>query len=287
MAKSYEELTFADDFMFCKIMESNQDLCRELTELILGRKIGGILTIDKQKPIEVTPDGRGVRFDIYMKEDNQTVYNIEMQAGPIDELPCRTRYYQGMIDLDLMEHGTKFNELKNSYIIFICLENLFPEIGLHKYSFVTMCRECQNLELGDRSHKIIISAKGDQNDVSEELQAFLTYLTSGTPETDLTKRLDHQVKRARSHIEWRKEYMTLLERDERMREEGRKEGREEERANTLREKARADEEKARADEEKARADEEKARADEEKARADEIEKKLAILEKQLSELRSR
>ena len=107
----------------------------------------------------------------------------------------------------------------------------------------------------------------------EELQAFLTYLTSGTPETDLKKRLDHQVKRARSHIEWRKEYMTLLERDERMREEGRKEGREEERANTLREKARADEEKA--------------RADEEKARADEIEKKLAILEKQLSELRSR
>ena len=76
MAKSYEELTFADDFMFCKIMESNQDLCRELTELILGRKIGGILTIDKQKPIEVTADGRGVRFDIYMMEDDQTVYNI-------------------------------------------------------------------------------------------------------------------------------------------------------------------------------------------------------------------
>ena len=62
MAKSYEELTFADDFMFCKIMENNQDLCRELTELILGRKIGGILTIDKQKPIEVTADGPRVKF---------------------------------------------------------------------------------------------------------------------------------------------------------------------------------------------------------------------------------
>ena len=271
MAKSYEELTFADDFMFCKIMESDQDLCRELTELILGRKIGGILTIDKQKPIEVTADGRGVRFDIYMMEDNQTVYNIEMQAGPIDDLPCRTRYYQGMIDLDLMERGAKFYELKNSYIIFICLENLFPEIGLHKYSFAMRCRECQNLELGDRSHRIIISAKGDQNDVSEELQAFLSYLTSGTPETDLTKRLDHHVQEARSHIVWRKEYMTLLERDERMREEGRvegfekghkegrEEGREEERKNTLREKA----------------------------RADEAEKQVALLKEQLSKLKAK
>ena len=73
------------------------------------------------------------------------------------------------------------------------------------------------------------------------MQAFLSYLTSGTPETDLTKRLDHHVQEARSHIVWRKEYMTLLERDERMREEGREEGREEERKNTLREKARADE----------------------------------------------
>ena len=282
MAKSYEELTFADDFMFCKIMESNQDLCRELTELILGRKIGGILTIDKQKPVEVTADGRGVRFDIYMMEDNQTVYNIEMQAGPIDDLPCRTRYYQGMIDLDLMERGAKFNDLKHSYIIFICLENLFPKIGLHKYSFAMMCREWQNLELGDRSHRIIISAKGDQNDVSEELQAFLTYLTSGTPGTDLTNRLDHKVKEARSHIEWRKEYMTLLERDERMREEGReegrKEGREEEKKNTLRERARADEAEIRA------AEAEK-QAEEAKKEVEEAEKQIALLKEQLSELK--
>ena len=30
MAKRYEELTFCDDFMFCKILEQNPALCREL-----------------------------------------------------------------------------------------------------------------------------------------------------------------------------------------------------------------------------------------------------------------
>ena len=65
--------------------------------------------------------------------------------------------------------------------------------------------------------------------------------------------------------------MCLYEYDEeKQREFDREEGREEERQNTLREKARADEEKA--------------RADEEKLRADEAFRKIAILEKQLAEL---
>jgi len=34
--KSYEELEFTDDFLFCKIMENNVDLCKELTELIVS-----------------------------------------------------------------------------------------------------------------------------------------------------------------------------------------------------------------------------------------------------------
>ena len=52
MAKSYEELTLADDFMFCKVMTQNPDLCRELTELITGRKVGEILKINRQMPVE-------------------------------------------------------------------------------------------------------------------------------------------------------------------------------------------------------------------------------------------
>ena len=68
MRKTYEELTFADDFMFCKVLQNNPELCREMTELFLGRRIGEIVTINKQKPVEITADGRGVRFDIYMED---------------------------------------------------------------------------------------------------------------------------------------------------------------------------------------------------------------------------
>lgn len=35
---SFEELTIADDFMFCKVMQ-NEELCKELLEIILGVEI--------------------------------------------------------------------------------------------------------------------------------------------------------------------------------------------------------------------------------------------------------
>lgn len=34
--KSYDELTFTDDFLFCKILQENPEMCRELPELELG-----------------------------------------------------------------------------------------------------------------------------------------------------------------------------------------------------------------------------------------------------------
>ena len=46
MAKRYEELTFNDDFMFCKILEQNPTLCRELLELVLDRKVGELASVN-------------------------------------------------------------------------------------------------------------------------------------------------------------------------------------------------------------------------------------------------
>ena len=79
MAKKYEELKFNDDFMFCKILEQNPALCRELLELILDRKVGDLACINRQKPVEITANGKGVRFDVYAEGSDSIIYDIEMQ----------------------------------------------------------------------------------------------------------------------------------------------------------------------------------------------------------------
>lgn len=239
-SKRYEELTFADDFMFCTILQNEQDLCKELVEIILDRKIGEIVKTEEQKRIEITADGHGVRFDVYMEDDKDSVYDIEMQKTDVKNLPRRTRYYQGMFDLNQMKRGIAYEKLKKSVIIFICLENPFAGYGYHKYSFHAVCREVPGLELDDGASRILLSTKGDKKDISAELQALLDYIAGKAPESDFTRRLDEQVKRYREHKERRTEYMTLLERDEMMREEGREEVRAEERAKTEAETKRAD-----------------------------------------------
>ena len=254
MAKKYEELTFNDDFMFCKILEQNPTLCRELLELVLDRKVGELASVNPQKPIEITANGKGVRFDVYAEGSDSIIYDIEMQNAESDSIAKRSRYSQGMIDLNLLERGAHYSELNRSYVIYICRFNLFEDVGRHKYSFLNLCREDSRIELGDETEKIFLCAKGTVRDVSDKLQAFLDYIASGTPSDGFTNELENEVKKARDHIKWRTEYMTFLEQLERERIEGREEGRAEERVNTEREKARADAAENRADAAENRAD---------------------------------
>lgn len=222
--RKYEELTFADDFMFCKILQNNSDLCCELLSMIIGRRVTGIHRSEIQKTVKITPYAKGVRFDVYLDDDQNTVYDIEMQTTKEKNLPKRSRYYQGMMDLELIEQGAVYAELKKSYIIFICQQNPYPEEGLHKYTFKHICVEHPELEMGDETAKIILSVKGDADDISEEMKAFLQYVGGEQPASAFTRKLNEQVIRAREHKEWRGEYMTLLEKFEEYREEGREEG---------------------------------------------------------------
>ena len=54
---------------------------------------------DKEKTLDVTPDGKSARFDVYVEDAAGTVYDIEMQVTAKRNLPKRSRYYQSMIDL--------------------------------------------------------------------------------------------------------------------------------------------------------------------------------------------
>ena len=49
-------------------------------------------------------------------------------------------YYQGAIDLGLIEKGEHYSKLKKSVIIFICTEDPF-DCGLSRYTFIRVCRE--------------------------------------------------------------------------------------------------------------------------------------------------
>jgi len=224
MAKDYSELVFSDDFMFCKVLVNNPDICRELISLILKKDISNIKIPEKQKPIEITADGKGIRLDVYVEgEDEDVVYDIEMQTTLNKNLPKRTRYYQGMIDLDLIERGADFSELKKSYIIFVCLTDPFDR-NASVYTMQNRCDEFDDLYLNDEAIKIFLNAKGNSKDISTDLKDFLNYIATGKAEGSFSKAIEKEVEKARNKEEWRTEYMTLEMRYKEKFNEGRAEG---------------------------------------------------------------
>lgn len=143
-----------------------------------------------------------------------------MQVSQKSNFPKRMRYYQGMIDLNLIERGADYNDLRKSYIIFICPFDVF-EKGLHKYTFENQCIEMPELKLDDETRKIFLCSGGTADDVSDDMKDFLDWLIGKRGKSELVKALDNAVQKARDHEEWRLEYMTLLMRDQEMIRRGR------------------------------------------------------------------
>ena len=155
--KEYEELTISDDFMFYKVMQ-NSELCKELLEIILSVEIEKLEYISRQKVLRKKYDGKGIRLDVYTKDAEGTVYNLEMQAIKKSDIPKRSRYYQGVIDTDNFKEGADYNSLNKSIIIFICRFDLFKK-GRPIYTFKSFCEEEVGLELGDEATRIFINSK--------------------------------------------------------------------------------------------------------------------------------
>ena len=213
----WEEIGISDDFMFGKVMQ-NPRLCKKLLETILGIEIEKIEYPELQKSIDITKEAKGVRLDVYVAGED-AVFCVEMQARDTHELPRRARYYGGLIDLNLIEKGVSYKKLNQSVVIFICPFDVFGKSRC-RYTFENLCLEEKNLPLGDGTTKIFLNAMGTMDDVSPELKSFLDYVAGKKNDDSFVKELDNEVRKVRESKEWRRDYMTLLMRDQENIEKG-------------------------------------------------------------------
>ena len=205
--KRWEDLTITDDFMFCKVM-SDPDICKELLEILLHIKIERLVFQEPQKSFRLTSESKGIRLDVYVKDSNR-VFDIELQTTNEKNLELRTRYYQGVMDISELEKGDFFSNMKESYIIFICMFDPFGA-DIPIYTVKQTFAENDKLIFNDKTHKIFYNVKAFEkiaNDV--ETKAFLEYLCKHQSTTKFTQSLETAVYRNKNNQNWRKDYMTL------------------------------------------------------------------------------
>ena len=215
MVKRFEDLTFTDDFMFCKVMQ-NTDLCKRLIEMILSDKIGKIAYISVQHNINTYEQAKSVRFDVLIQTENGNFYDVEMQVSKEKNIPKRMRFYQAAIDISFLDKGNFYNNLNDSFIIFICL---FDVIGKNKpiYTFENICIENKNISLQDGTKKVIINADAFNNTRNKALKVFLEYLKTGKTKSEFTRRIEEVIQTIKENEQARQEYrlMSTFEMDAR------------------------------------------------------------------------
>lgn len=219
----WESLSIANDFIFGKVMQ-NPELCKELLKRILpDLEIERIEYPERQKSIRPDADAKGIRLDVYVRDDKESVYDVEMQVSDTKELPKRSRYYQSMIDLQLIDKGQVYSKLSRSYIIFICLFDIYGK-GRHIYSFEHICKEDRSTFMGDETVTIFLNAKGTRDDIWPELKAFLDYVAGKKVKDTFVEKMAAAVEKAKKNRKWRHEYMTLWMRDQENIEKGMEKG---------------------------------------------------------------
>ena len=204
--EKWENATIANNFIFYKVMRNNPDICKELLEILLEFRIERI-EMSQEEEINIDFDSKGIRMDVYAKDaDGLKVYNIELQASDTKELPERSRYYQGIIDVDLLKSGQKYKDMKTSFVIFICVDDIFGA-GLPKYTFENLCQEDPKIKLNDRAYKYFFISKNCDRILDERQKAFLRMVTENKASDDFTDKIKSLVDDAKRNTLWRKQFM--------------------------------------------------------------------------------
>lgn len=210
MAKPIEELTIMNDFLFGVVMRQEQ-FCKPLLEYILKVKIRKIEYINEQESLEAgVPNAKSIRLDVYVEDDEGTVYDLEVQATDKRNLGKRTRFYQSMIDIRVLEKGQDYKKLKKSFVIFICNYDPYGK-SRYIYTFRNRCDEDFEVLLKDEATKIVINTKGTVGDIGDDLKAVIKYMDTGVASTEYTKALDAEVESVKSDEKVRMQYMLLME----------------------------------------------------------------------------
>ena len=231
---------FTNDFIFALVMR-DPDICKGIAELIIpDEEIGEVkiaasensspdeknekdeLEIALQACLDFGKDMRGVRFDAYVKTADKWI-DIEMQTTNKHDLEKRSRYYQALMDTDCLEKGSKFKDLKTTYVVFICT---FDYFSLDEPIYVVESYIRKNdLHFNDGTSKILLNTKCSPDKVPEKLRAFYAYINDPAKVgSKLIEDINERVEEYNTK-EWREKFVTLEYMIAEAKEEGIEQGR--------------------------------------------------------------
>ena len=150
-----KDLTIMSD-MFMRNVFKKRECTEYVLQVIMNKKdlkvIGQILQKDYKNL-----QGRSAILDCVVRDSEGRQMDVEIQQENEGASPKRARYHSGLMDMNTLNPGQDFDELPESYVIFITRDDVLG-YGLPIYHIDRTIKEVRD-EFMDEAHIIYVNAK--------------------------------------------------------------------------------------------------------------------------------
>lgn len=165
--------TLLDDDFMTIVFDRNIEATELVLNVIFGRNDMKVIEVVAQREYKnPVTGGRSIQLDIYARDSDGKVYDIEVQNDDAGADIHRARFHSSMLDTKMLKEKQKFKEIHDSYVIFIT-KNDYMKMGLPMYHVERTVQETGTL-FGDGSHIIYVngSYKDDADPVGKLMHDF-------------------------------------------------------------------------------------------------------------------
>ena len=115
-----------DDFMRC-IFKDNIPLAELVLRILLREPTLTVEKVETQRDNKRLVGGRSVSFDVYVGDKQKRKENVEIQRSDKGAGKHRARYHSSVMDIENLDAGQDFDELPETYTIFITENDQFQD----------------------------------------------------------------------------------------------------------------------------------------------------------------
>lgn len=113
-----------DDFMRC-LFKDNVPLAELVLRIITDKQDLIITDCRTQKDMKRLAGARSICLDAYGTDSENKKYDLEIQRAEKGVSPHRARYHSSVMDIENLDAGQEFEELPDTYIIFITEKDFY------------------------------------------------------------------------------------------------------------------------------------------------------------------
>ena len=185
-----EKLRLMDDDFFSEALDGKTEAVGYILRTVLNRD--DLKVVETKAQVEYkSATKRSIRLDVKAVNEDQEHFDIEIQRADSGTGAKRARFHGSMIDRELLEKSMDFEELPESFVIFITENDKYKQ-GVPLYHIERKIEEDDNALFGDGLH--ILYVNGEYRDVDTPVGRLMHDFYCTKAEDMYSKELAEEVK---------------------------------------------------------------------------------------------